>query len=117
MSIVFVLFAVVQLNDPDPELWVPIYMLAAVNSFLIFKKKIIPILIIISMVGYFAGAVYNFDPIFFTDWLDEELANQTTQMKSVLQEEGREFFGLTICFATMATYMFYSISRNKLAIG
>lgn len=36
--IFFLLSAFVQKNDPDPELWVPIYMIPAISSFAIFLK-------------------------------------------------------------------------------
>ncbi|MEY4919290.1 MAG: hypothetical protein RLZZ431_472, partial [Bacteroidota bacterium] len=40
--IVFILFAVVQYNDPDPFLWVPIYLYPALLCFLKFIQKPIP---------------------------------------------------------------------------
>ena len=36
---IFILFAVVQYNDPDPYLWVPIYLFPAVLCFLAAREK------------------------------------------------------------------------------
>lgn len=39
LTLLFILFAVVQLNDPDPWLWVAIYgLVAGVSGFAIFQK-------------------------------------------------------------------------------
>lgn len=117
LAVVFVLFAAVQLNDPDPELWVPVYLYAALVSALMGFKRIVWPLILIGVVGYFAGAVYMFTPDVFGNWVSEELANQTTDMKTTIMEEGREFWGLMICFVVMTIYLFKAINKNKLSIG
>ena len=36
---IFILFAVVQYNDPDPYLWIPIYLFPAVLCFLATREK------------------------------------------------------------------------------
>lgn len=116
-AIIFLLFAAVQLNDPDPEIWAPVYGYAAVISALIGFKKVVWPAIIIGVVGYFAGAVYMFTPDVFGNWISEEMANQTTDMKTVVMEEGREFWGLVICFIMMTIYMFYAVNKRKINIG
>ena len=37
--VVFILFAVVQYNDPDPYLWIPIYLYPALLCYLKFIQK------------------------------------------------------------------------------
>jgi len=115
-AVVFLLFAVVQLNDPDPEIWVPVYLYAALISLLVGFNKIFWPATLLGTVGYFAGAVYLFTPDVFGNWVAEEMANQTTDMKTTIMEEGREFWGLTICFLVMTTYMFHAINKNKVGI-
>ena len=42
LTLLFILFAAVQLNDPDPWLWVAIYgLVAGVSGFAIFQKLIL----------------------------------------------------------------------------
>ncbi len=99
--IVFILFAVVQNNDPDPYLWVPIYLYPALLCFLKFIQK--PI----SRIAYWAGflvfgvyAIYKmFDTNGIIDWVQfHNASNIASNMKAEKPwiEESREFFGLLI---------------------
>jgi hypothetical protein len=99
--IVFILFAVVQYNDPDPYLWVPIYMYPALLCFLKCIQK--PI----SSIAYWAGflvfgayAIYKmFDTNGIIDWIQfHNASNIASTMKAEKPwiEESREFFGLLI---------------------
>ena len=100
-SIVFILFAVVQYNDPDPFLWVPIYLYPALLCFLKFIQKPIPSL------AYWAGflvfgvyAIYKmFDTNGIINWVQfHNASNIVSTMKAEKPwiEESREFFGLVI---------------------
>ena len=100
-SVVFILFAVVQYNDPDPFLWVPIYLYPALLCFLKFIQKPIPSL------AYWAGflvfgvyAIYKmFDTNGIIDWVQfHNASNIVSTMKAEKPwiEESREFFGLVI---------------------
>jgi hypothetical protein len=100
-SVVFILFAVVQYNDPDPYLWVPIYLYPALLCFLKFIQKPIPTL------AYWAGflvfgvyAIYKmFDTNGIIDWVQfHNASNIVSTMKAEKPwiEESREFFGLVI---------------------
>jgi len=99
--IVFILFAVVQYNDPDPYLWVPIYLYPALLCFLKFIQKSI------SRIAYWAGflvfgvyAIYKmFDTNGIIDWVQfHNASNIASTMKAEKPwiEESREFFGLLI---------------------
>jgi len=99
--IVFILFAVVQYNDPDPYLWVPIYLYPALLCFLKFIQKSI------SRIAYWAGflvfgvyAIYKmFDTNGIIDWVKfHNASNIASTMKAEKPwiEESREFFGLLI---------------------
>jgi hypothetical protein len=100
-SVVFILFAVVQYNDPDPFLWVPIYLYPALLCFLKFIQKPIPSL------AYWAGflvfgvyAIYKmFDTNGIINWVQfHNASNIVSTMKAEKPwiEESREFFGLVI---------------------
>ena len=99
--IVFILFAVVQYNDPDPFLWVPIYLYPALLCFLKFIQKPIPSLAY--WAGFLVFGVYAFYKMFDTngiiDWVQfHNASNIASTMKAEKPwiEESREFFGLLI---------------------
>jgi len=105
--IVFILFAAVQYNDPDPYLWIPIYLYPALLSYLKLVQK--PI----SKMAYWAGflvfgayAIYKvFDANGIIDWIKFHNASSiATTMKAEQPwvEESREFFGLVIILVVMA---------------
>ncbi len=100
-SVVFILFAVVQYNDPDAYLWIPIYLYPALLCYLKFAQK--PI----SKMAYWAGflvfgvyAIYKmFDTNGIIDWVQfHNASNIASTMKAEKPwiEESREFFGLLI---------------------
>jgi hypothetical protein len=120
--IVFILFAAVQYNDPDPYLWIPIYLYPALLSYLKLVQK--PI----SKIAYWAGflvfgayAIYKvFDANGIIDWIKFHNASSiATTMKAEQPwvEESREFFGLVIILVVMAINYFKegkNQSRTKL---
>jgi hypothetical protein len=100
-SVVFTLFAVVQYNDPDPYLWVPIYLYPALLCILKFIQKPIPSLAY--WAGFLVFGVYAFYKMFDTngiiDWVQfHNASNIASSMKAEKPwiEESREFFGLLI---------------------
>lgn len=97
---IFILFAVVQYNDPDPYLWIPIYLYPAGLCYLAMKNKF-------NKWAYFGGflifgvyAIYKmFDPNGVIDWIKfHNSASIAATMKAEKPwiEESREFFGLVI---------------------
>lgn len=103
--LVFILFAAVQYNDPDPYLWIPIYLYPAVLCYLAIKQKF-------PKIGYFIGfaifgiyAIYKiFDENGVIDWIR---FHQATSIASTMKaeqpwvEETREFFGLVIILVVL----------------
>ena len=59
---VFVFFALVQFNDPDPFIWVPIYLFSSYTSFCSYKTYYNPMLLSLLCLGYFIGAIALFPP-------------------------------------------------------
>jgi len=114
--ILFVLFAALQYNDPDPYVWVPIYMYAAVLCWLAFRKKYYPKWYLAGIIIY---AAYAVGLIFWKngvlDWINKhQAANITETMKAEQPwiEETREFFGLVILIVVLLIDYFYA--RKKL---
>lgn len=111
-SIVFLLFAYWQVNDPDPEIWVSVYIVAATFSAFAVQGKhpLIPLGIVI--VACLVGAVY-FYPVSVTDWVNYELENKDLTMKTQESEEARETFGLIIMAAVLSVSLYYGWKRNS----
>lgn len=109
LTIVFVLFASFQYNDPDTATWILIYGYAAVMSALaVFKRYSLPLLaagiIIFSL--YF---IYLVPSIF--EWISsgEDLMNRMSGDRMYI-EESREALGLLLVILTL---IFHLIIRNK----
>ena len=111
--LVFILFAAFQYNDPDPYLWIPIYLYPAVLCYLEVKQKSI------NKMAYLAGflifgvyAIYKlFDTNGIIDWIKFHNASSiAATMKAEVPwvEESREFFGLIIILAAMSINYFKS---------
>jgi hypothetical protein len=103
--ILFVLFAALQYNDPDPYLWVPIYLYAAVLCWLAFRGKYYPAACLIGIGLYLGYAVY----LFFThdgvwDWITKHDAGNIAESMHAEKpwiEDTREFFGLLILIVVL----------------
>ena len=94
-GLLFVLFAALQYNDPDPQVWIPIYGFAAIASFMAFANVGRPWFYIVAGVIYLLSAVYWWPPKFEGFLLDE------MGMKTINIELARESGGLAICGAVM----------------
>jgi hypothetical protein len=99
LAIMFLLFAFVQINDPDPVIWILIYGAMAVLSIMaIFEfyptKFMIGLLVlyILYSIVYLPGV---------SEWLRQEnkamLFDNVAKMQYPYVEEAREFLGLWIC--------------------
>ncbi len=110
--ILFVLFAVLQYNDPDPYLWIPIYLYAAMLCWLAFKRQFFPKAYLFGIAAYLIYAIY----LIFTkngviDWYqqhDAENLVQTMKAEKPWIEDTREFGGLLILILVLAINYFYS---------
>ena len=108
----FVFSAVLQYNDPDPYLWIPIYMYGALLCWLAFRNKYYPKAYLIGIFIYFAYAIYLFfakDGVL--DWINKHNAEDiasTMKAEKPWIEETREFFGLIILIVVLTINFFYS---------
>ena len=97
---IFIFFAVVQYNDPDPYLWVPIYLFPAVLCFLAARENFYKNAYTGGFIFFSLYAVYKLlDQNGVIDWMRfHDAANIAATMKAEQPwiEESREFFGLAI---------------------
>ncbi len=115
--IIFILFAALQYNDPDPYVWVPVYLYSAVLCWMAFKGNCHPRAYLTGIAVYFAYALYLFfakDGVW--DWLnnhDAENIAKTMQAEKPWIEETREFFGLVILIAVLLiNYVYAKIKKG-----
>lgn len=109
-------FAAVQVNDPDPVLWILIYgVMAVVSVMAIFEYYNrwlmigLSVLFIVYMIILFPGVA---------EWFQQDdksvLFDEVMKMEYPYIEESREFLGLLICLIVLAIYFFRSF-RHKVA--
>ncbi len=108
LSLMFMVFAFVQVNDPDPILWILIYgAMAAVSVMAIFEFYI-PKLMWGLAVGYLIYIIILFPGL--VEWFNSEdrslLFDDIAKMQFPYIEESREFLGLVICLLVLALYHF-----------
>ena len=97
----FILFAYWQLNDPDPWLWVSLYVLAAVLcAMAVVQKYPMPMLLSLAVLCLIGG-IYLF-PASVSEWVQQEWRQQDLSMKTMESEEARESFGLLIVMLVMS---------------
>ena len=115
--IVFILFAAVQYNDPDPYIWIPIYLYTAILCWLAFRNKFFPGAYLLGIVAYAAYAVYKFfDQNGVWDWITKHNeANIANTMKAEQPwiEETREFFGLVILIVVLLIDYIYAKRKQR----
>ncbi len=114
--ILFVVSAVLQYNDPDPALWILIYLFAALSCYLSIRNLNYPRTNLTAIVLLFSYAVFLFfDKDGVLTWLTEHQAeNIAGSMKASTPwiEETREFFGL-VTILTVLSINFFDTKRNR----
>lgn len=116
--ILFILFAALQYNDPDPYVWIPIYLYAAILCWFAFKGRFYKRAYAIGIMVYLGYAIF----LLLTkngvlDWINEHDAENiaaTMQAEKPWIEDAREFFGLLILIIVLSINYFYS--RRKQVI-
>lgn len=117
--ILFILFAALQYNDPDPYIWMPIYLYSAALCYQAAQKKFYPKAYLVGIVVYAAYAIYLFfDKTGVLDWVREhnsESMVQTMKAEKPWIEESREFFGLMILIVVIGINWAYMkrVGRKK----
>ncbi len=105
LGILFVCFAALQYNDPDPYIWIPIYVYAASLCFLAFRGRFFKRASLAGILICLAYALYFFlDKDGVLSWArDHEAESLVQTMKATKPwiEESREFGGLLIVIAAL----------------
>ncbi len=106
LTLLFILFAVVQFNDPDPYYWIAIYSaVALISGFAVvgkYNKNIILTVIGVCIIWMFTlipGVI---------DWMEKGMPSITGSMKaeSPHVEYLREFLGLFIVLLALGFHYF-----------
>ncbi|MBK0379971.1 transmembrane 220 family protein [Mucilaginibacter segetis] len=115
--VLFIFFAALQYNDPDPYLWMPIYLYSSALCYFAAKRKFYPKAYLAGIIVYAAyGAYLFFDKTGVLDWVEEHQAEsmvQTMQATKPWIEESREFFGLMILIVVLSVNWIYSARVTK----
>lgn len=106
LAALFALFAIVQLNDPDPAFWTAVYgVMALVCGLAAFEQYNIWLLLAI-----LAVLIFELFALFPTlsGWIDQGMPSIVGSMKaeSPYIEFVREFLGLVICFIVILFHYF-----------
>lgn len=97
LCILFVVFAIIQLNDPDSALWFSIYFFVALICIVANFKRVPRFLLILTTLGLLTYSLFHFS--LFIDYMltenKEEIFGAMVYEKPYL-EGTREFLGLLI---------------------
>lgn len=103
MIILLMVFALLQLNDPDPVIWTLTYLCAALLCVLALRNKLSLWLAVIASGLFLAGAVHQWPEIF---------KGVTGTMENNPEVElARESLGLIIC--TVFVLISFFLQRRK----
>lgn len=115
-TLLFVVSAALQYNDPDPFLWVPIYLSGAWCAAQAARGMFYPrIYLLLSAVFIIYGIALFFDKYGVLTWMTEHHAeNIATSMKASTPwiEETREFFGLAILITVLMINYWVSLRTS-----
>lgn len=105
LALLFTLFAAFQYNDPDPWMWIGIYLFVAIISGLAALKIYPTWLVRIGLIGCVIGLGILLPD--FIDWLNTGAESITQSMKAEKPhiELTREFLGLLICALVMGWHL------------
>lgn len=114
LAVMFLIFAFVQVNDPDPLIWILIYgAMAVVCVMAMFTYYPFRILVAL-LVAYLAYSAFYFDGV--SEWIRQDnkadLFDDLAKMEHWYIEEAREFLGLFICIIVLLFYLVQSRKRR-----
>lgn len=113
MCALFIFSAVVQLNDPDPWVWIPIYVAAAAMCVAEMKRRtpwtapLVLVVVAVAWAGSIAPRVLG--KVGFVEMFG------AWEMKNIGIEEEREMYGLLIVAVWMAAVSWAARRRRAMA--
>ncbi len=109
LTIIFVLFAIFQFNDPDALMWILLYFYVAVMSALAIFKRYSLLLLIAGMAIFALYFLYLSPSIIAWAGSGENLMNKMSDAQPFI-EQTREAGGLLLGLLTL---VFHLIVRNR----
>ncbi len=113
--ILFVISAGLQYNDPDPYVWIPIYLFGALMCYKAYQQVYYPKTYLAGIVIFLLYGIYLFFDRYgvLTWWNQHDAENIAQSMKATEPwiEETREFFGLLILIVVL--FVNYTVYRRK----
>lgn len=114
-ALLFLVFAFVQINDPDPILWILIYGNMAVLSILAMFKMHFKYWQLASAAMYLIYAALLVDGA-WQWWQSPDrslLFDEIAKMQNIYIEETREFLGLVICLVVLLVQFLTQRASSK----
>jgi hypothetical protein len=116
-ALLFVAFAAVQLNDPDPLIWVLIYGAVAAISVLAFFRKHYPGVCVVLALLFVGYSIWFLPGV--QEWLGQknpaQLFDNVAKMEHPFIEESREFLGLWVAAITLLAYGWFGRRQRRAA--
>lgn len=107
-TLCFLLSAFVQLNDPDPAVWITLYMVPALVSALFLKTRLNSYVYLSLAVLYFAIAIYQWPPEF-----EGFLFGEVQIMRNMNIELARESGGMALVGIAMLIFGIYTLRAGR----
>ena len=117
-AVLFVFSAGLKYNDPDPYLWIPIYLYGAVLCWLAFKNKFYYKAYLFGVLAYAVYAcILFFEKDGVLDWYKNHNSESLVQSMKATKpwiEATREFLGLVILIVVMLVNYLYAKRKNRI---
>ncbi|HYG03284.1 MAG TPA: transmembrane 220 family protein [Chryseosolibacter sp.] len=111
----FLVFAFLQINDPDPVLWIIIYGAMAAVCVMAAFRYYVRWLIIALLIGYVIYSTTFFNGVM--EWFRQDdksvLFDDIMKMRHPYIEESREFLGLVICIIILLIHLLLSRRQGR----
>lgn len=115
LSVLFLAFAIVQLNDPDWPIWTIAYAFSAYTAACSAQNYYNPMLLMMLVCYYAISAIHSFPQVGISEWLGTEQQAASLDMNLPFIEEARESLGMTICAVFNFWLMLIGFSKAKKA--
>jgi hypothetical protein len=118
--LLFIFSAILQYNDPDPYVWMPIYLYGALLCWLAARNKFYPAAYLAGIIVYTAYAVYLFfakDGVL--EWIQKHNSENIVQSMKATKpwiEETREFLGLMILIVVLLANFIYAKRKTRITL-
>lgn len=113
LALMFMVFAFVQINDPDPVVWILIYGSMAAVCILAAFKIYYRVVLLIMLAIFVVYSVVFFNGVM--EWFSQPdksvLFDDVMKMQHPYIEESREFLGLMICIVVLAIHLILSTKK------